>query len=87
MEASNVANVFRIARGLSDVDRPRIRKLCREYVEDVINNEWPMMEKHEKINHGWQIYQELWEAVVATSPENDRQSNLHQGIISSMTSL
>lgn len=87
LEASNVASVFRVARGLSDIDRPRIRQLCREYVDDVINSEWPKMEKGVKINHGWETYQKLWEAVVATVPENDRQSNLQQGLIASMQSL
>lgn len=87
MEASNVASIFRIARGLSDIDRPRIRQLCREYVDDVITNEWPKMERREKINHGWETYQKLWEAVCSVEPDNDRQSNLHQGLISSMSSL
>ena len=86
-EASNVASVFRIARGMSDVDRPRLRQLCREYVDDVINNEWPQMERGIKINHGWVPYQKLWEATVAVVPENDRQSNLQQGLIDSMKSL
>ncbi len=87
LEASNVASVFRVARGMSDIDRPRLRQLCRDYVNDVINNEWPLMEKRVKVNHGWVVYQELWEAVVATVPENDRQSNLQQGMISSMQAL
>ncbi|MBX9695702.1 MAG: DUF4239 domain-containing protein [Cyanobacteria bacterium] len=87
LEASNVASVFRISRGLSDVDRPRIRKLCREYVDDVIKKEWPLMEKRAKINHGWIVYQELWECVVSVVPENDRQSNLQQGLVASMTAL
>lgn len=86
-EASNVASLFRAARGFSDIDRPRIRQLCREYVDDVIQNEWPQMEKHVKINHGWVSYQKLWEATVAVVPENDRQSNLQQGAIASMQSL
>ncbi|MBX9671636.1 MAG: DUF4239 domain-containing protein [Candidatus Obscuribacterales bacterium] len=86
-EASNVADVFRIARGMSDIDRPRIRELCRDYVTDVIDVEWPQMEKREPINHGWEIYQELWESVVATVPENDRQSNLQQCLVDSMRSL
>lgn len=86
-EASNVASVFRVARGLSDIDRPRIRQFCREYVDDVIQSEWPKMEHEEKINHGWETYQKLWEAVVAVVPENDRQSNLQQGLIASMQSL
>ncbi|MBX9689571.1 MAG: DUF4239 domain-containing protein [Candidatus Obscuribacterales bacterium] len=87
LEASNVASVFRVARGLSDIDRPRIRQICREYVDDVIDNEWPKMEKRVKINHGWVTYQKLWESVVSVVPENDRQSNLQQGIIASMQSL
>lgn len=87
VEASNVASVFRIARGLSDVDRPRIRQLCREYVKDVVDSEWPKMAQGVKINHGWETYQKLWESVVSVVPENDRQSNLQQGLVSSMTAL
>lgn len=87
LEASNLASIFRVARGLSDIDRPRIRQLCRDYVNDVIDNEWPQMKEGKKINHGWITYQELWEAVVSAVPENDRQSNLQQGLISSMQSL
>jgi hypothetical protein len=87
LEASNVASVFRIARGLSDEDRPRIRTLCRQYVDDVINSEWPKMAQGVKINHGWVVYQELWESVVSAVPENDRQNNLQQGLIASMTDL
>jgi hypothetical protein len=86
-EASSVASVFRIARGFSDVDRPRVRQLCREYVNDVIDNEWPKMEQHVKINHGWATYQKLWEACVAVVPENDRQNNLEQGLIGAMQDL
>ena len=86
-EASNVASVFRIARGMSDIDRPRIRQLCREYVDDVVDNEWKKMEQGIKINHGWVTYQKLWESVVAVSPENDRQNNLHQEMIASMKEL
>lgn len=87
VEASNVASVFRIARGLSDEDRPRIRQLCREYVDDVVDSEWPKMAQGVKINHGWETYQKLWESVVSVVPENDRQSNLQQGLVASMTAL
>lgn len=86
-EASNVASVFRIARGLSDIDRPRIRQLCREYVDEVVDTEWPKMRRGEEINHGWQSYQKLWEAAVAVVPENDRQNDLEQGLVSAMQNL
>lgn len=87
LEASNVASVFRIARGLSDIDRPRIRQLCRDYVDDVVTSEWPKMEQGIKINHGWETYQKLWESVVSAVPENDRQNNLQQGLVGAMQSL
>lgn len=87
LEASNVASIFRVARGFSDIDRPRIRELCREYVGDVIDSEWPKMESQVKINHGWETYQKLWESVVAVVPENDRQSDLLQGCVASMQNL
>jgi len=86
-EASNVASIFRVARGLSDIDRPRLRQLCREYVDHVINDEWPEMERHIRINHGWESYQKLWEATVAVVPENDRQGHLYEGLITSMQEL
>ncbi len=83
-EANNVASVFRLARGLSDDDRPRLRQLCRDYAREVVEIEWSQMEKHEKINHGWAGYQKLWEGVVAVVPENDRQSNLQQALNDAM---
>jgi Protein of unknown function (DUF4239) len=87
LEASNVASLFRVARGLSDSDRPRIRQLCRNYVKEVVDQEWPMMERREKINHGWDAYQQLWESAVAIVPENDRQSNLQQAAITTMQAI
>ncbi len=83
-EANSVVNVFRIAGGFSAVDRPRLRKFCRQYIDEVINDEWPMMEKHQRINHGWKSYNKLWESAVAVAPENDRQSSLLQELVASM---
>ncbi len=86
-EASQAASVFRLARGLSDEDRPRLRQLVRDYIDEVLVKEWPEMERGEPINHGWEAYQKLWEASVAVVPESNRQSNLHQNLLAAMQSL
>lgn len=86
-EASQAASVFRLARGLSDEDRPRLRQLVRDYIDEVLVKEWPEMEHGEPINHGWEAYQKLWEASVAVVPESNRQSNLHQNLLAAMQSL
>lgn len=38
-EANAVGEVFRDARGLPEKDRKRIRRLCRAYIDSVINDE------------------------------------------------
>lgn len=86
-EANAVAAIFRMARGLSDVDRPLLRQLCREYVHQVVDSEWDMMEQRQTINHGWEPYQKLWEGVISVVPENDRQSNIQQSITPAMQTL
>lgn len=86
-EANGIAAIFRISRGFSDEDRPRLRQLCREYSKQVTDVEWGQMERRETINHGWEPYQKLWEGVVAVVPENDRQSNLQQSLTPAMQSV
>ncbi|MBY0356899.1 MAG: DUF4239 domain-containing protein [Candidatus Obscuribacterales bacterium] len=87
LEANGVADVFRIARGLSDVDRPRIRSLCREYCNAVIDQEWESMRERRFSDEAQDCYQRLWEAVVAVTPENDRQNNLQEALLSGMQAL
>ncbi len=84
MEANGVANIFRLARGFEPDDRVRCRQLCREYAKEVEEVEWPLMESRGNINHQWQSYQKLWEAVVSVSPQNEREINLHAAAVQAM---
>lgn len=84
MEANGVANIFRLARGFDQEDRLRLRQLCRDYANEVVTVEWPIMETRGKINHNWQAYQKLWEATVSVSPQNERQINLHAATVEAM---
>jgi hypothetical protein len=87
LEANGVADVFRVARGLSDVDRPRIRNICRQYVDALVKEEWPAMEQNKMSEKAWAVYQDLWEAAVAVNPSDNRESNLQQSILSSIQSV
>jgi hypothetical protein len=83
-ESNGLGDVFRLARGLDETDRTRIRPLCREYAKIVLEEEWPLMNRRETSQHAWDIYQQLWEAAVSVMPSDNRQSNLHQALLSSM---
>ena len=42
-EASSVMNVYRLAEGLPAAQRDELKKASREYVDAVINQDWPAM--------------------------------------------
>lgn len=88
LEANAVADVFRVARGLEKEDRVRIRGLCRDYVNELINDEWQLMEKRKTSDKAWDIYQNLWEATLSIQPEDDnRISNMQQSLLDSMKNV
>lgn len=86
-EANSIANVFRTAQGLDDEDRVRIRGLCRDYVDNAVKLEWPLMETGTMCPVTWSTYQDLWESVVSVEPQEDRVNNLQQAMLSSMQTL
>ncbi|MDR3612422.1 MAG: DUF4239 domain-containing protein [Candidatus Obscuribacterales bacterium] len=83
-EANSLGDVFRIARGFEKEDRVRVRVLCRQYADSVMKEEWPAMQNGHMSDITWDVYQQLWEAAVAVNPVNDREVNLHQGMVQAM---
>ncbi|HEY9685167.1 MAG TPA: hypothetical protein V6C86_26575 [Oculatellaceae cyanobacterium] len=81
-EANALGNIYRLAHGLSDVDRLRIRQLCREYCNAVVDDEWAKMETKENSDIAWEKYRLLWDATVSVRPKDTRESDIHQAILS-----
>ncbi len=81
MEANALGNIYRLAHGLADVDRRRIRALCREYCNAVVDDEWAKMESKETSDIAWTKYRELWDATVSVKPADVRESDLLQAIL------
>jgi hypothetical protein len=87
LEANAVGDVFRLARGLDEQDRIRIRSSCRQYVTDVLDDEWKLMESNKSSDKAQEEYQKLWDAALSVQPQNERITNIHQTILSSMQSI
>jgi len=81
LEANALGNIYRLAHGLSDVDRLRIRQLCRDYCNAVIDEEWPLMEQKQTSKKAWHLYQEIWDASVSITPHNERETSILQAIL------
>ena len=87
LEANAVGDVFRLARGLEKEDRIRIRQCCREYVKDVLDDEWKLMETNHSSEKAQQEYQRLWDAALSIEPQTDRITNIHQTMLTSMQAV
>lgn len=86
-EANDLADVFRLSKGLSNPHRVRIRNLCRQYAIVMLEKEWKLMENAEISSEAYDIYINLWEAAESIKPLDDRESNIHQQLLQSMTEM
>ncbi len=68
-EANCLVNVFRLADGLPVAQRAQVQQLAREYANDVIEKEWPAMNKGELSPSGHLTIEKLW--IVATQAKKD----------------
>ncbi len=59
-EANALVNVFRIATQLQDANAGQIQNLCRRYVENAMDREWPAMEREQMTLEGGQMIDRLW---------------------------
>jgi hypothetical protein len=83
-EASNIAHVFRLSAGLPANVTSEVRNLCLEYCREVIEDEWPAMEKGTYSPKVLDTYTKLMQEVVTISPSSEGQSNVHAAMLTTM---
>src|SRR5262249_12615511 len=77
----------RFAKGLQSAPRYDLRNTCRTYCKVVSVEEWPEMERKADCPHAWQLYYELWDQCLSVTPADQRESNIHQALLTSMQGL
>jgi len=86
-EANSLGNVFRDARGFSEVDRVRIRGLCRNYVEAVINDEWQLLAQCKESDTAEQAMNELFQAGLSVKPTSLREQVIYESFFKALNEL
>jgi hypothetical protein len=86
-EASSLGDVYRLAEGLPDFQRNKIRALCKCYATGVIQDEWPKMATKTYSPQVLAIYSQLWIACTRYKPVTQSQSNVQQSLLSTMKSV
>lgn len=86
-EANALGEVFRLASGLNDTDRKRIRTACRKYAEIVVNEEWPLMAASQDSDKAWDSFQDLWDCVISAQPSCQRTGCVYETLMTAMDNL
>ena len=82
-EAANVSQIFRVSIGVDPKTRTTIRALCADYNKEIIENEWPAMQRGEVSKGAFTIYAKLMSTIANYDPQTQGQSNIHASLISS----
>lgn len=80
-EANRLGDIYRLSSALPDEDRIALRKYCRDYCKDVMESEWPQMEKHSISPTLNDTIENMWQIILSFEPDGDRQNNIQQSLI------
>ncbi|HIA55201.1 MAG TPA: DUF4239 domain-containing protein [Candidatus Melainabacteria bacterium] len=86
-EASALGNVYRLAEGLNDAQKDKLRSLCKQYAKTVIEDEWPKLADKQDSQAAWKVYRELWAECSQYEPNSSRQSNAQSALLDAMKAV
>ncbi|MDZ4837571.1 MAG: hypothetical protein SGJ27_27615 [Candidatus Melainabacteria bacterium] len=86
-EASAVADVVRLVRGLPASTKVAITHLCIEYNQEVQYAEWKSMESGEMSTNAGLLYLGINDAVVNFMPSNTKENNIQNALINVVQQL
>jgi hypothetical protein len=84
-EAGAIGDLYRLADGLPSQQKEKTRKDCLSYMDLVIGEEWPLMEKGQLSDRAWNVYGDLWQDCIHYEPQTQNQSNIHQLLLEAIS--
>lgn len=86
-EASGLANIYLCANGLPSETRLPIQKLCVDYADAVVNDEWEDMKRNTYSDKAFKTVWALWKSITSYDPKTERQITLHQQLTTEICSM
>jgi hypothetical protein len=80
-EATSITEVYRLARGLPHAKGLALQKLCVDYCDKVITDEWPAMRKGQRSEVVTEIYTKLSDEMTTFQPAKSGEETLQSSII------
>lgn len=86
-EATSVADIYRLSRGMPDKFSSVVQPLCIEYCDRTVQDEWPAMKKGELSPAVTKIYSQINDDIVRFHPESQAEASLQQSLLKASTDL
>jgi hypothetical protein len=80
-EANRLGDIYRLASALPTEDRIVLRDCCRRYCKDIMESEWPQMEKRNISPTILATIDKMWQVILSLEPNDNRQNNIQQCLI------
>jgi hypothetical protein len=80
-EANRLGDIYRFAIGLPDRDRIALRECCRQYCHEIMDVEWPQMEKRQVSPTIISTINKMWQIILSYEPADNRQNNIQQSLM------
>lgn len=77
-EANAVADIHILARGIPQPTQKTIQDLTADYVDTVIDEEWPAMKRGKLSTHAIVDMNQLWDTLIDYKPVADDQKDIRQ---------
>jgi hypothetical protein len=87
LESNALVNVYRVADGLPDQERRRLRELTRHYADVVINQDWPQMIANQVPNQTLEINAEMWKTLMSTKAASPTEITAEQHALYELSAL
>jgi hypothetical protein len=75
LEADSALSVYRVADALPEPQRSQLHALARSYVDNVLTNEWPLMDRGETPERMSTVANDMWKATLAAQVTTPTQIN------------
>jgi hypothetical protein len=86
-EASSVETIYRLAEGFPEPERGRVRQLAESYGRDVVEEEWPLLERGRTSPRAERLLDELRRDVQEAEPATDAQGALRTEALAELDEL
>ena len=72
-EAANVVVIYRLANSFPQEQRDQIKQLAISYVQEVVDEEWPLMRKGQSSSHASELVTEIRGSIQDFEPSTDSE--------------